>query len=65
MTQEEKVLQALAAPTNARPSIMQMIEDGHFSARDVLAVVESKQAVVHSPKFLRRLERRARAEDAK
>jgi hypothetical protein len=41
---------------------MQLIEDGHFRASDVLEAAAYDKIILHSPKFIRRLERRARNE---
>ena len=59
----EKIKQALALRPSERPSIMQLIENGHFLASDVLAAAEAGEMTIWSVKLRRRLERRARAEE--
>lgn len=48
-----------------RPSIMQLIEDGHFLASDVLAVATTGEINIWSDKLRKRLARRAKAEEGK
>jgi len=59
MTANEKVKQAFSVKPSERPSIMQLIEDGHFRAADVLHAADMEDITIWSKQLMRRLRRRS------